>query len=143
LCLDGGGYRGLASLLILKQLLRQIEAATERKHKYYPHKHFDLICGTSTGGLIALMLGRCGMDVDGAIRMYKDFGAKVFGLDGSFFLGTIIHDQRFDTADFKEVLETSGLGSKILNAEEEEDDDKGESSNQCRVSPPLLIEIIS
>jgi patatin-like phospholipase/acyl hydrolase len=133
LCLDGGGYRGLASLLVLKHILRQIEAPTEKKHKYYPHKYFDLICGTSTGGLIALMLGRCGMDVDGAIRMYKDVGSKVFGSDVRVFLKTITHGQRFDTAIFKKVLESSDFGGEMLNTEEE-----GGSSNQCRVSIPSL-----
>jgi hypothetical protein len=141
LCLDGGGYRGLASLLILKQLLRQIEDTSKKKHKYYPHKYFDLICGTSTGGLIALMLGRCGMDVDGAIRMYKDVGSRVFGSNEDVFLRTIIRGQKFDTANFKEVLESSSMGGKMLNAEEEEENDDTHAeqfSNQCRVSIPSL-----
>jgi hypothetical protein len=121
--------------------LRQIEAPTEKKHRYYPHKYFDLICGTSTGGLIALMLGRCGMDVDGAIRMYKDVGSKVFGSDEHVFLKTVIHGQRFDTATFKKVLESSDLGGKMLNAEEEEEGNG--FSSQCRVRFPLLVEINS
>jgi patatin-like phospholipase/acyl hydrolase len=136
LCLDGGGCRGLASLLILRQLLRRIEDTSKRRHKYYPHKYFDLICGTSTGGLIALMLGRCGMHVDEAIRMYKDVCSKVFSSDEEVFIRPIIRGQKFDTANFKKVLE-SWVGGKILNIEEEEEnDDKhtGESSNHCRVS---------
>jgi patatin-like phospholipase/acyl hydrolase len=119
--LDGGGCRGIASLLILKQLLRQIEVTRKRKNKYYPYKHFDFICGTSTGGLITLMLGRCGMDVDEAIEMYKDFGPKVFGSDGGVFFGTVVQGQRFDNANFKKALESSELSGKILNVEEEED----------------------
>jgi hypothetical protein len=140
LCLDGGGYRGIASLLVLKQLLRQVEAAKNRKHKYYPYKHFDIICGTSTGGLIALMLGRCGMDVEGAIQMYKDFGPKVFGSDGGVFLGTVIQGRRFDNAKFKKALESSELAGKRLDVEDEEEgegEEEGrESDNNCRVSVP-------
>jgi patatin-like phospholipase/acyl hydrolase len=73
LSLDGGGIRGISSLYILKDLLEQIErdrkAATRNTElrpqapptPLRPCEVFDLICGTSTGGLIALMLGRLEM----------------------------------------------------------------------------------
>ena len=67
LSLDGGGVRGISSLYILKELMAQIA----REHRAEnpdapelsprPSDYFDLICGTSTGGLIALMLGRLRM----------------------------------------------------------------------------------
>jgi len=40
---------------------------------------FDLIIGTSTGGLIAVMLGRLHMTVDECITMYEKVGKEVFG----------------------------------------------------------------
>ncbi|KAI8936055.1 hypothetical protein NX059_007556 [Plenodomus lindquistii] len=43
-----------------------------------PCDYFDLICGTSTGGLIAIMLGRLGMDVEECIKVYQDLSSKVF-----------------------------------------------------------------
>ena len=52
--------RGLSSLLILREIMKDIELqieATELK----PCEYFDLIGGTSTGGLIAIMLGTLGM----------------------------------------------------------------------------------
>ena len=67
LSLDGGGVRGLSSLLILKDLMRQVavdhrdESPSAEKIAPLPCQYFDLICGTSTGGLIALMLGRLRM----------------------------------------------------------------------------------
>lgn len=55
LTLDGGGVRGLSSLLILREIMEDV--GQEAK----PCEHFDLIGGTSTGGLIAIMLGILGM----------------------------------------------------------------------------------
>ena len=67
LSLDGGGVRGLSSLYILKDLMDHI-ALRHRVNNpqsadisQRPCDYFDLICGTSTGGLIALMLGRLDM----------------------------------------------------------------------------------
>lgn len=57
LALDGGGVRGLSSLLILQKLMDEISDKNDGKPGL-PCEYFDLICGTSTGGLIALMLGR-------------------------------------------------------------------------------------
>ena len=57
LSLDGGGGRGLSSLLILREMMNQLSQQRAPK----PCEYFDLIGGTSTGGLIALMLGTLGM----------------------------------------------------------------------------------
>ena len=61
LSLDGGGVRGLSSLFILKSIMEQVELDEESDETPLPCRYFDLICGTSTGGLIAIMLGRLGM----------------------------------------------------------------------------------
>ena len=55
LSLDGGGVRGLSSLLILSEIMEDIDRVTDEPPK--PCDYFDLIGGTSTGGLIAIMLG--------------------------------------------------------------------------------------
>ncbi|KAH7126537.1 hypothetical protein B0J13DRAFT_679784 [Dactylonectria estremocensis] len=54
LALGGGGVRGLSSLLVLQSLMSAIDADSPPK----PCEYFDMIGGTSTGGLIAIMLGR-------------------------------------------------------------------------------------
>jgi patatin-like phospholipase/acyl hydrolase len=64
LALDGGGVRGLSSLLILQQLMKEIEELKRDGKPALPCEYFDLICGTSTGGLIAIMLGRLRMVFD-------------------------------------------------------------------------------
>ena len=67
LSLDGGGVRCISSLYILKEIMRQIArehaANNPGAAEIFPRpcEYFDLICGTSTGGLIALMLGRLRM----------------------------------------------------------------------------------
>jgi patatin-like phospholipase/acyl hydrolase len=61
LCLDGGGVRGLSSLLILRDIMEDIERRTEADETPKPCEYFDLVGGTSTGGLIAIMLGLLGM----------------------------------------------------------------------------------
>ena len=46
---------------------------------HLPHHYFDSVSGASTGGLIAIMLGRLRRSVDEAIKEYKDLGATIFG----------------------------------------------------------------
>lgn len=61
LSLDGGGVRGLSSLLILREIMEEIELMKDLDETPKPCEYFDLIGGTSTGGLIAIMLGLLGM----------------------------------------------------------------------------------
>jgi patatin-like phospholipase/acyl hydrolase len=61
LTFDGGGVRGLSSLLILREIMEDIERRTKADELPLPCDYFDLIGGTGTGGLIAIMLGRLGM----------------------------------------------------------------------------------
>jgi patatin-like phospholipase/acyl hydrolase len=61
LSLDGGGVRGLSSLLILRDIMEEIERRPGMSSPAKPCDYFDLIGGTSTGGLIAIMLGLLGM----------------------------------------------------------------------------------
>jgi Patatin-like phospholipase len=60
LSLDGGGIRGLSALLILRDILNAVRRKSGNR-SHLPCELFDLIGGTSTGGLIAIMLGRLGM----------------------------------------------------------------------------------
>ena len=58
LSLDGGGVRGLSTLLILRDIMEEIGP---RSPSAKLCDYFDLISCTSTGGLIAIMLGLLGM----------------------------------------------------------------------------------
>jgi Patatin-like phospholipase len=72
LALDGGGVRGLSSLLILQRLMQEVQRlkGDAESEPPLPCEYFDLICGTSTGGLIAIMLGRLRM-VPGTLIILK------------------------------------------------------------------------
>lgn len=85
LCLlsfDGGGIRGLSSLLILRNVMEKLKytdpEATDATPMPKPCDVFDMIGGTSTGGLIAVMLGRLKMSVDECIEEYMDLSKEIF-----------------------------------------------------------------
>lgn len=72
LSLDGGGVRGLSALYILRDVMNK--TAPEKK----PCEIFDMIAGTSAGGLIAIMLGRLEMTVDECITEYETLSRTIF-----------------------------------------------------------------
>lgn len=55
-----------------------------------PCEVFDLISGTSTGGIIAILLGRLGLDCPTAIKVYKDLVIAVCGSDEGTFWKSIL-----------------------------------------------------
>ncbi|KAI1422633.1 hypothetical protein F5Y12DRAFT_799440 [Xylaria sp. FL1777] len=74
LTLDGGGVRGIVELTILQK----IEEALDNKVPI--QAFFDLIIGTSTGGIIALGLGHQGWSVSKCIHTFKRLANQAFTL---------------------------------------------------------------
>ncbi|KAF4461421.1 kinesin [Fusarium albosuccineum] len=74
LAFDGGGVRGLSSLRILQRIVEFIDPVNPPK----PCECFEMICGTSTGGLIAIMLGSLKMSVAECIEEYQQLSPQVF-----------------------------------------------------------------
>ncbi|GAB4826653.1 Phospholipase A I [Ancistrocladus abbreviatus] len=70
LSMDGGGMKGLATVKILKE----IEKGSGKRI----HELFDLICGTSTGGMLAVALGIKLMTLDKCEEIYKKLGKLMF-----------------------------------------------------------------
>lgn len=79
LSLDGGGIKGIFSAAVL--------AFLEKDHGINIADHFDLIVGTSTGGIIALGLG-LGLDPKEIINLYVQNGSNIFPIRRS---GTVRH----------------------------------------------------
>ena len=69
LSLDGGGIKGFFSAAILSH----IECDLSVKIIDY----FDMIVGTSTGGIVALALGK-GLPAEEILQFYIDKGPKIF-----------------------------------------------------------------
>lgn len=70
LSIDGGGIKGVFPAAFL--------AALERNTEKRVVDHFDLIVGTSTGGIIALGLG-LGVPAADILRLYTEEGPAIFG----------------------------------------------------------------
>ena len=73
-------------LILLQELMYrtyvEIEGKAPRRHEIpKPCDHFDLIAGTGTGGLIAIMLGRLRLDIETCKDLYVRMTKRVFETD--------------------------------------------------------------
>lgn len=104
LSIRGGGIRGLA----VAQLLKDVESLLGKPIGSY----FDLIAGTSTGGILALALG-LGIPAASIVQFYLEDGPGIFrrsplhafGLFGSKYNGTNLRqalDKRFNSKPLAE-----------------------------------------
>jgi patatin-like phospholipase/acyl hydrolase len=69
LSLDGGGMKGTFAAAFLDELQSSLEHPVA--------SYFDLIAGTSTGGILALALGM-GFSAQEILSLYKEEGEKIF-----------------------------------------------------------------
>lgn len=115
--------KGYTTLLILKRIFRALRIEAKKEGIDLPDEPrpcdvFDLIVGTSTGGLIAVMLGRLHMTVDECIQQYDLLGSSVFGkrqwggqtgrLVKGMFNSTFYETETLQAA-IKSVLELKGI----------------------------------
>ena len=71
LSIDGGGIRGVFPAKFLTSIEEEIGEGQI-------HKYFDLICGTSTGGIIALALS-LGIPAKEILKLYEKNAKTIFG----------------------------------------------------------------
>ncbi|KAJ7438600.1 FabD lysophospholipase-like protein [Mycena latifolia] len=76
LSLDGGGAGALSELLILEQIMYQVQATLGSNTTPAPCDYFEVIGGSGTGGIIALMLGRLRMSISASISAYEKLQPK-------------------------------------------------------------------
>lgn len=100
LSLDGGGIRGILEATILTHLEEVLEAEINNRYPYAPASDirlgecFDLIAGTSTGGIIAVLMRaidsqthRPQFKMNEILNLYRKKGHIIFPEDKSFFKG--------------------------------------------------------
>lgn len=76
LTIDGGGMRGLYTAILLDTLTKRF--SEQRNNDMLDvGKGFDLIVGTSTGAIIAILL-LIGTPTNDIVRFYRDLGPKIF-----------------------------------------------------------------
>ncbi|KAK1809205.1 hypothetical protein LTR12_016446 [Friedmanniomyces endolithicus] len=101
LAVDGGGVRGYSSLLVLKNLMHEIWLCEKRledeqreeeritgdppaslvpdEEDLLPCHYFDFMFGTSSGGIIATLLGRLRLTVEQSLESYRSLSASMYG----------------------------------------------------------------
>ncbi|KAH8624551.1 hypothetical protein IG631_21290 [Alternaria alternata] len=111
LSLDGGGVRGIAELEVLCQIQERLGV------KIPISAFFDLIVGTSTGGIIALALAVKQWPVNKCIEEFKRLVKKAFsqrefhGIAPLQYITTIHHGSIWKTTPFHQaLLESLGDG---------------------------------
>ncbi|KAI9461101.1 hypothetical protein HD554DRAFT_1527788 [Boletus coccyginus] len=106
LSINGGGFKGFACLLVLVHLMAEISDEDD-KNSSTPRPWFNLIRGTSTRGLIPILLGRFGLSCWEGIEVYKEVGATMSGgeADSRNIWKRIIEECQLSSAMFERKLE--------------------------------------
>ncbi|KAF2735254.1 FabD/lysophospholipase-like protein [Polyplosphaeria fusca] len=120
LCLDGGGMRGIVELEVLRSIQAQFN------NKIPIRAFFDLIVGTSTGGIISLAFGVKNWDLDDCVRRFEQVCSKAFsprefsGMPILKYFVTMKHAAKYKTKPLRNVLEEA-FGKDLLfgNSSEE------------------------
>ncbi len=105
LSLDGGGIKGLFSAAVLAHLEDDLGICVT--------DHFDLITGTSTGGIIALGLGM-GMRPREIVQFYVNHGEKIFSQTGTAKFRQLVKN-KYDAQDLENELKAY-FGDRLLGA---------------------------
>ncbi|MBX9948746.1 MAG: patatin-like phospholipase family protein [Candidatus Obscuribacterales bacterium] len=103
LSMDGGGVKGLFSAAVLAKLEEDLGIRLA--------DHFDLIAGTSTGGIIALGLG-AGLSPAEIVDFYVKEGPKIFAQHPASWLQHLVF-RKFGSAELEAALKRC-FGEKRL-----------------------------
>ncbi|KAL9105088.1 MAG: hypothetical protein Q9163_000006 [Psora crenata] len=126
LSLDGGGVRGYSMLILLHDFMHKVHTEChngvppEADRVPKPCEYFDLIAGTGTGGLIAIMLGRLRMNTKDCMRIYVQMTRKVFETDKT------IAGIPYRSTLFKASMLEEAIRACVKSFEHEKDADEAE-----------------
>ncbi len=96
LSFDGGGTKGVLAIAVLKEIVKAVGTGQQ------PFEMFDIICGTSTGGIIATILGLQQKNVEEMEVLYDEFIGKVFGKGSNIKL--VSEKAFYDESELEKVL---------------------------------------
>ncbi|KAG6504845.1 hypothetical protein ZIOFF_037193 [Zingiber officinale] len=129
LCIDGGGVRGLIAAKIIEYLEEQLQELDGEDARIADY--FDVISGTSTGGLIATMLAAPGEDdkplfaAKDIVDFYLKNCAKIFPQHRAGFLNPALnlldaftgprYDGKFLRSKIRELLGYTRLSQTLTN----------------------------
>ncbi len=111
LSIDGGGIRGLIPALVLAEI--------ERRSGRRVFELFDLIAGTSTGGILACAL--CAPDplpAEQLVGLYEEDGPKIFRRSLGRRVGSVegLADEKYDSAALDAALERFLADKRLSDA---------------------------
>lgn len=134
---DGGGVRGFSMLILLQELMYRTYVETEgkapKKHQIpKPCEYFDLIAGTGTGGLIAIMLGRLRLDLETCKDVYVRMTKRVFETDKTI-AGIPYRSTLFKASKLEEAIKECVREHTIF--EDEGNDGTAEGGREFPISP--------
>src|ERR1700755_2214253 len=126
-------------LILLQELMHRTFVETEgrapkRSEIPKPCDHFDLIAGTGTGGLIALMLGRLRMDLETCKDVYVRMTKRVFETDKTI-AGIPYRSTLFKASKLEEAIRDCVREHTIYDDEGNDNPDAPENPNQSPISP--------
>lgn len=113
LSIDGGGIRGIIPAMVLAE----IEKSTGKRIA----ELFDVIAGTSTGGILALALikpdaqGKPEYTANNLIKLYKDEGKKIFKTE-IFNRVKMLADEKYPNRNIEDVLQKYFGGTPLSKA---------------------------
>jgi len=104
LCIDGGGIKGVFPA----SFLATVEDAVGKPVS----KFFDLIVGTSTGGIIALGLG-LGFSARQMLGFYEEVGPRIFGGNEGFRRLRRLVRAKYESTELRMALQNA-FGERVL-----------------------------
>ena len=117
LSIDGGGIRGIIPAMVVAHI--------ERKLGKPAHELFDLLVGTSTGGILALGLSRPGVNRPAqfsarrVVKLYEEQGANIFEYSLWRKLRTVggILDEAYSHEVLEDILGKYFAGATLADCE--------------------------
>jgi calcium-independent phospholipase A2-gamma len=82
-------------------MLKRIQDATRKEI----HEMFDVICGSSTGAILAFLLGVKKTSLDECTQMYRRLAQEIFSMNTLIGTGKLFFNHAYyDTLKFENIL---------------------------------------